>query len=88
MLQARKKLMACIFALTIVIIFMSILTPQADAIEGNAYTWSGSGTAEDPYLISTPDQLQEIATENEGAAGFPNIYFKQTADLVFDGAEK
>lgn len=53
----------------------------------------GTGTAEDPYLISTPEQFMKLAVEVENLAQLDDnwdgdytkgVYFKQTADLVFN----
>ncbi len=53
----------------------------------------GTGTAEDPYLISTPEQFMKLAVEIENLGMIDDNwdadytkgkYFKQTADLVFN----
>lgn len=53
----------------------------------------GSGTAEDPYLISTPEQFMKLAVEIENLGALDDNwdgdytkgkYFRQTADLVFN----
>ena len=58
--------------------------------------WEGSGTEEDPYLISSAEELaglsyriyyDTVANENEKVVDssynyyYPNMYFKQTADI-------
>lgn len=53
----------------------------------------GTGTADDPYLISTPEQFMKLAVEVENLGEVDDNwdgeytkgkYFKQTADLVFN----
>ena len=53
----------------------------------------GTGTADDPYLISTPEQFMKLAVEVENLGAVDDNwdgdyskgkYFKQTADLVFN----
>ena len=50
-------------------------------------TWSGSGTQDDPYLISTAGEWNQICTlvseaVSDDAEVFSGIYFKQTADIT------
>ena len=49
----------------------------------------GTGTAEDPYLISTADQLLALsATVNDGSAqGYPGQFFSLTADIDLAGVD-
>jgi len=52
----------------------------------NAGLWTqGSGTATDPYLISNTAQLNQLATRVNDGETYKGIYFKQTANLTFDG---
>ena len=53
----------------------------------------GTGTADDPYLIATPEQFMKLAVEIENLGAVDDnwdgdytkgVYFKQTADLVFN----
>lgn len=47
--------------------------------------WAGSGTEEDPYLISTPDEWNKINTlmmAAESDDAFQDTYFKQTDDFM------
>lgn len=53
----------------------------------------GTGTADDPYLIATPEQFMKLAVEVENLGAVDDNwdgdyskgkYFKQTADLVFN----
>ena len=46
----------------------------------------GSGTEIDPYIISTPAHMQELASEvNSGRNKYRNTYFRLDADLDFSG---
>lgn len=44
-------------------------------------SWDGSGTKDDPFLISTPQQLVELAEEVNNGTGFQNEYFNLTNDI-------
>ena len=51
-------------------------------------TWTGSGTADDPYLIPTTEAWERIHTTLMSSAtenAFENTYFKQTADIDITG---
>ena len=60
-------------------IFTLIALMLATSSIASAYTWKGSGTQSDPYLIENAQQLDEIRTlpENKDA----NNYFKLTVDI-------
>lgn len=49
--------------------------------------WSGTGTAEDPFLIATEQDLASLAFYvNDSSMTFKDFYFKQTADIALSGA--
>lgn len=53
----------------------------------NLFAWTGSGTALDPYQISSQAELTTIATNvNGGIDTYSGIYFKQTADISLSGS--
>ncbi len=61
--------------------------PNGYAWDGAVDTdWLGSGTEEDPYLISTPAEFVGIAAKMEEVwwEDFEGVYFKQTADFVMN----
>ncbi|MDO4866011.1 MAG: glycosyltransferase 87 family protein [Clostridia bacterium] len=43
--------------------------------------FSGAGTAKEPYLIQSQEDLIELREAVNGGTGFPGVYFLQTADL-------
>ena len=50
--------------------------------------WSGSGdSANDPYLIEYPSQLDLLATNVNAGNVYQGKYFRQTADLAYDNTE-
>jgi hypothetical protein len=59
--------------------------PSCAVWDGKTDTvWSGSGTEEDPYLITTAEELAGIAERvNEGITFF-GIYFKLTNDIILN----
>ncbi len=70
-----KKLFSLCLALCVVL--SSFVVVRADGLQG-------SGTAEDPYLISTPQELQDAANQSNSTKDFSkDKYYKLTADLDF-----
>jgi hypothetical protein len=56
----------------------SLLTPIA-----REYSWNGKGTKEEPYQISSEDELAMLAFYvNDSSMTFKNTYFIQTADIA------
>jgi uncharacterized repeat protein (TIGR02543 family) len=52
----------------------------------NIMPFSGQGTSDDPYLISTADDLSELASlVNSGNPAYNAAYYKQTADIDLSG---
>lgn len=51
-----------------------------------ACAWGGSGTEAAPYLISTAEDLQFMASKFN-VEGFGNAYFQQTENIVFASGE-
>ena len=49
--------------------------------------WSGDGSAEHPFLISTTLDLDRLATKVNEGNDYSDKFFLQTADLVYDGTE-
>lgn len=45
--------------------------------------WTGSGTKADPFVIDTPEKLNQLATRVNAGDQFPNTYFKMTADIDY-----
>ena len=47
--------------------------------------FEGSGTQEDPYLISTAADLQKLSASVNGGISYAGCYFEQTADIDMSG---
>ncbi len=49
-------------------------------------SWPGSGNENDPYLISSREALNELASKVNNGTTYINEYFKVTADINYTGA--
>jgi len=60
---------------------------SAHVWDGTADTaWHGSGTADDPYLIETPNHLAGLAQMVNKGNKYIGVHFRQTADLWLNEA--
>jgi len=50
-----------------------------------AWAWTGSGTSESPYQITSESDLIQLATDVNGGTNYNNVYFRQTADIELSG---
>ena len=58
----------------------------ADVWDGTAdTTWSGSGTAANPYLITSAEELAGLAQKVNGGESFSGKYFYLTVDIDLSG---
>lgn len=94
-----KKILAIFLALVMLLGAMSVLpfTASATGWDGTASTsLKGSGTEEDPYLISSPGDFKYFVEKVDYGIGaleaddgkvtqFEDVYFEQTCDLDFNG---
>ena len=71
-----KKLHSLLLSLLLIFIIVGGTIPAAQAAEFAG----GTGTAEDPYLISTAAHLNNVRNHLDG-------HFKMTADIVFNEAD-
>lgn len=55
-------------------------TPQIETRAESAFS-GGSGTAEDPYLISTAEDLSQLSDDVQNFIMYENKYFKMTNDI-------
>ena len=86
-----KKIISSILAIAMIVSVAMILTvgtnaqtaPWDGASLASAYS-GGTGTAEDPYLISTPEELYLIQMNTTFDVD-ENAYFKLTADINLGG---
>ncbi len=84
-----KKTVAIVLALLLLVGIMPVAAFAEDTKP--AYS-GGSGTEDDPYLISSVEDLQALAeTINSGAAqeygNYIGVYFKQTKDIDLSGVD-
>ena len=69
-----KKLVSLILCLAMVLAWLPAGSPFAAAeVEGFPFA-GGSGTAEDPYLVSTPEQLEQVSN-------YSSSHFLQINDM-------
>lgn len=71
-----KKLVSLILCLAMAIAWLPAGSPFAAAADSPFD--GGSGTAEDPYLVSTPEQLQAVKD-------YSSAHFLQTNDIDLSG---
>ena len=50
-----------------------------------AAAYSGSGTADSPYLIASSDDLEQLADDVNSGNKYSGTYFQLTSDLTLDG---
>ena len=76
MSQTKTKLLLCVVA----------LFTMVGGLKAQATTeWGGSGTENDPYTISTPEQLLLLATNVNAGTGYAGTYFKVTNNIDMTG---
>ena len=51
-----------------------------------AWAWDGSGTSADPYLITSTDDLNQLATNVNSGTDYQNVYFQQTNPITLTSA--
>ena len=61
----------------------AMLLPVMLLTTATAWAWSGSGTSADPYLITSTDDLNQLATNVNNGTDYKNVYFKQTKDIAY-----
>lgn len=80
-MRINKRIAIIVALLFITTVLTSLFVVSASAATGNTTEFAGgTGTAEDPYLISTKEQLNNV--RNNLAA-----HYKLIADIVFDDAD-
>lgn len=68
-----KKLVSLILCLAMALAWLPAGSPLVSAADSSPFA-GGSGTADDPYLVSTPEQLKAVAD-------YPESCFLQIADI-------
>ena len=49
-----------------------------------AWAWDGTGSFNDPYQIKTTDDLNQLASNDNGGTGYEGVYFKLMNDINFN----
>ncbi len=72
--------------LCVLMMAMGIVSLHAQIVwDGTASAqWTGSGTKDDPYLISNAKQLAGLAKRVNGGNNYGDKYFKLTADILLN----
>lgn len=52
-----------------------------------AWAWDGSGTSDDPYLITNAEDLNQLASDVNGGNSYSGKYFEMTNDIQFTGGK-
>lgn len=81
-MKFKYSILKKFFLLTTLILIACLSGIQAQAEGG---TWKGTGTPEDPYLIESVEDLQELGTYVNGGNSCLNMYFLLTNDLDLSG---
>jgi|GEM_PF-5896577 len=88
-MSKTKRLLAVVLTLCMCVqLFACVtLTASAAAWDGTAAASfaGGTGTADDPYIINTPEQLALLSSNvNNAVEGANTAYYKLGADIVFN----
>lgn len=67
-------------------LIVSILTVAAP-VEAEAAPFEGAGTINNPYLLQTTEDYQQLQRSVNSGESFEGLYFRQTEDLDFSGVD-
>ena len=83
-----KKIIATFLVLTMML-SMLVISTSADAWDGTSASASlkGEGTADNPYLVESAEDLKYIQVQVNEGNKFEGKYFKQTADIDLGNKE-
>lgn len=62
-------------------IILTIISLNVLSLFSYSNSWKGLGTEDEPYLISSPQQMAELAEEVNNGTDFQNIFFSLTNDI-------
>lgn len=81
----KKSIFKCM-ALVLAMIAASVNVSAQLVWDGTSSPWThGTGTANDPYLIETPQNLSMLSDMVNNGMTYNGVYFKQTADFNMNG---
>ena len=76
-------LSASCFSLMFANIMSVLKVEEPEKPKASSYSWYGSGTRGDPYLIKNIDQLEELSDAVNSGTDFDGVYFELVNDLDF-----
>lgn len=76
----------CVLSWMAIALIVSILTVAAPA-EAEAASFEGAGTIDNPYLLQTTEDYQQLRRSVNSGESFKGLYFRQTVDLDFSGVD-
>lgn len=80
-MKMTKRLLSLILVLAMVVAYVPPMATQVEAVTGNTTEFAGgAGTAEDPYLISTKEHLNNVRN-------YLSAHFKMINDIEFTDAD-
>ncbi len=68
---------------TVAGVFVAAQTAWAEATVSFPTTSGGSGTSDDPYKISSTDDLDQLATDVNSGTNYKDVYFIVTQDIAY-----
>ena len=68
---------------TVAGVFVAAQTAWAEATVSFPTTSGGSGTGDDPYKISSTDDLDQLATDVRNGTNYQGVYFIMTQDITY-----
>lgn len=74
-----KRLLALLLVMAMVVAYVPLMTVQVEAVANTTEFAGGSGTEEDPYLISTPEHLYSVRN-------YLSAHFKMINDIDLTAA--
>ena len=75
-----KRITSLFLVLALCMTFFPVMASAEESAAQPAYS-GGTGTQDDPWLISTVDDLMTLASTVNTGEKYKNAYFRQTADL-------
>lgn len=70
-------------ATALIMSFLAVATP----VEAGAAPFEGAGTIDNPYLLQTTEDYQQLRRRVNSGESFEGLHFRQTEDLDFSGVD-
>ena len=82
------KKQICFLVILVMAMYILVFARAAPvSAEGREDTWEGGGVTDDPYLISSYEDLSSLRDMVNGGDSLEGVFFKQTADISFPDGE-